>query len=391
MDTSRVGLVLARCGVLAAALAAAVPRASAQRPPDQTMAGVSAPDSVRKPINVTAVSGVGATASEAQAGGNAAGAGATVDPAANGMAYDFKQMIGPQGGMVRALGLFDTARAGALLRMAYPNAADSAVNAGLGLRYTVNVVNDKVAAAKGGQNGQFAFPTAASTATSGVTTASSRGNETVTVDPANANAVDAFGLAQASLTSMKGGPPGFAIAFVKDPITFQLTDPTMAGSVTLGLGGTSSTGSPSPITLTASGPDAVAAALVDFGINGNLLAEFDLVVTSSMTSRSQVEVEVGYLSPSLGYASDGDFAAWLLSNFSFTNDGTTATLTGADVPLATINLAPGSSPVGVELDVGAVVTVPEPAGLALLGSGLAALASIHVRRPRGIRAARNRR
>ena len=42
------------------------------------------PGTVRNPINVTAVKGVGAVASEAQAGGNAAGAGATADPGAKG-------------------------------------------------------------------------------------------------------------------------------------------------------------------------------------------------------------------------------------------------------------------------------------------------------------------
>lgn len=387
MNTPRTGLDFRRRGVLAAALAVAVSgpggRALAQL---QTSANAVAPGSMRSPINVTAVKGVGATASEAQAGGNAAGAGATVDPtAANGVPYNDQVMIGPQGGTVQALSPVQTILAGTHVRTAYPNTGDGAQTAGRGLLYTVNVVNDKVAAAKAAANGQFMFPAAVSNATSGVTTASSRGNETVTVDPANKAAVDAFGVAQASVTvanpNMKGGPPGFAISFVKDPITFQLTDPSSSGSVLLDLGGPAGT-----FTLSASGPGAVAGATVEFGTNGNILASFDVVVTPSMMQRSDVEVDVPILDPSLGCASTAAFAASFLSNFSFTNDGTTATLTGADVPLYTVNLAPNSPAVTVALDIGGFASVPEPSSVALLLLGLAAVAGLsRLRRAAGLR------
>ena len=80
-------------------------------------------------------------------------------------------MIGPAGpGTVPALSQGLTAFIGQRRPTCIPPGRREGHGAGRGLLYTVNVVNDKVAAAKGAANGQFMFPPAVSTATSGATT-----------------------------------------------------------------------------------------------------------------------------------------------------------------------------------------------------------------------------
>ena len=268
------------------------------------IAKTSAPTDISAPLpNVTTTKGTGVTAAFAMGGGNNAGVGATIDPTAGGAAFDNTVPYGNTTGLNR----LQVESIGFRLLRAYPNypvPAGGELSLGQSLRYNVSGPSDKVGPALG----PAGFSMIESTALASAANVNAFGEGTIKGLP-NANnnkAVDITGGAMANITNNPfvpngGQGPGFAIGIAKDPITYTLTSP----------GGPPSTvyetiGDPSNLlSLQASIPGSFATAFYDLGTSQTgLLVAFSIGIDSQTESLSQVDFQVGYLNPILGFATN---------------------------------------------------------------------------------------
>jgi hypothetical protein len=356
--------------VVAAAILPARP-VLAQAPKIQTKTAVAIDVDITAPLKgVTTTKGIGATAALAMTGGNAQGAMATVDPSASGKAFDDTVPFGT----TKALSGFQTGTIGLQVLKVYPNypGKDSETKLGESLRYNVSGPSDKVGPALGPQG--FAQIESTALASTAPVTPSAVGTITSVQNEANAKAVDVTGLATASITFGNPFNPdvpaigrGFAIGIAKDPITYTLTSPGTTSTIDEALGDSSN-----PLSLQASIPGSFATAFLDFGTDQTgLLASFTIGIDSQTQSEDQVDFEVSYLSPLLGYATTTAFESAFLSDLTFNpSDQTLSSSTG--IPLFQVTLSDASPSATLWYTEGAIVgvAVPEPHSIFLMGAGI---------------------
>jgi hypothetical protein len=200
------------------------------------------------------------------------------------------------------------------------------------------------------------------------------GTATITSTPnaRNAKAVDVSGEARASVSKNPFNPnaglgPGFAVAIVKDPITYTLTSPGTPSTIFQTIGSASN-----PFSLQASIPGSYATAFFDFSSDQTgLLAAFSIGIDSQTKSMSQVDFEVDGLNPVLGFASNTDFKNAFLSDLTFNPSDQSLSASGA-IPLFQFPLSDANPSVTLTYTEGAIVgvTVPEPSSIVLIGLGL---------------------
>jgi hypothetical protein len=173
-----------------------------------------------------------------------------------------------------------------------------------------------------------------------------------------------------------GQGPGFAVGIVKDPITYTLTSPGTTATIYDTIGSASN-----PFELQASLPGSFATGVYDFGTTETgLLASFSIGIDSQTSSIGQVDFNVGYINPLLGFASNADFEKYFLSYLTF--DSSNQSLTASTgIPLFQVQLSGANPSATLWYTDGSIagVAVPEPESLLLLGLGLVGLLAARLR------------
>jgi hypothetical protein len=331
----------------------------------------SSPNNISEPLpGVTTMSGTGATAAFGIGGGNAAGVGATRDPAMGGAPFDDTVPYG----MTTALTRIQTEIIGQRLLRVYPTLpAGQPLAAGESIRYSVSGPTDKVGPALK-QQIPVSIESHAFASTANV---SALADGTITSTPNAANkmtAVDISGGAMAVVGNNPFNPaagqgPGFAVGIVKDPITYTLTSPGTTATIYDTIGSASN-----PFSLQASLPGSFATGFYDFGTTQTgLLASFSIGIDSQTSSIGQVDFNVGTINPILGFASNADFEKYFLSYLTF--DPSNQSLSASTgIPLFQVQLSDANPSATLWYTDGSIAgVVPEPKSLVLLGLGLVVL------------------
>ena len=302
------------------------------------VATANVPGIVRAPTNGTVAGGAGGTAARVEVGGMANGAGTMKDPTA-GTAFDDTTTPG--------LSQQLTIKVGVAYKKPYSQVKGLPIEVAEGLRYNVQTKAAKA-------NGDRLFSSAGALQSAG-TVVLSNALQTVTKNVVS-------GEAQAQVVGKTA--LAFAAGLNNDPTIFTKDNLSNPLSIQFVIG--------SGFSLTAEDPAQTAEAFFQLATdrpNEGAILQFDILIDGSTQSLGLGNIDVMQFNPNL-FPSALAIQTGLLSALHFDPATHTLTsLTGGEILLYQSDLSPSESSVMATFNYGAIVTVPEPASLALLGLG----------------------
>jgi hypothetical protein len=287
------------------------------------------------------ISGVGAVATHARAGGTPAAA-RDLDPGGGGLMFSDQTTYGPPGKMIPELNNVNTRLIGAGLHRAYYLMPGTNEQLERAIIYRVDINLDKT----GGQP----FDTSAMANSDGTTSNS-------TARLTNNPLLNDKGRATAQVAGIN---PGYAVGIVVDPSTYQAYPSTDSGSVLVSIGD-----SVDPLSLQAEGDGAFASAFFTLGTDrpgDDTLISFSIGIDSTTASAEQADISIPIFNPDLGWTTRQDFENYLLSFLAFNSTTHTLSASGG-IPLYQANVGPNGDEVTLSFTNGSIAgisAVPEP-------------------------------